>query len=370
MNTKKKIAFATAAALAMFGVSTVAHATPLAVTVNSVANATTSAAPQLVSVPSNNVIDSDHSSVISVTVDTGTVVNLSASATVKLVPYLNAATAPVVVGNGVSSISSTSNGTALIVYAYTTSATLGYVTITNGSYSTIVYIKGVAGSVYNFGVSGPTSISANTLGSITFNTSDIFGNPVGGQSAWATIAGATFVDGSVVKLINTASSADVLATPTLVLGSITDKIIATSAGSVVVTVSGSVSPTPVVGFALPVRTAVTSLSVTDSNALISSLNAQIASLNKTVADNKAASDKALADAKTASDKALADAKTTSDKALADAKTASDKALADLTTMSNADYNKLVARYNSLASSYVAKAKKYKFSYNVSLATNK
>ena len=72
MNTKKKIAFATAAALAMFGISAVANAAPLTVTVNSVANATTSAAPQSVAVPSTNVIDAGHTVAITATADTGT----------------------------------------------------------------------------------------------------------------------------------------------------------------------------------------------------------------------------------------------------------------------------------------------------------
>ena len=44
MKTTKKIAIATAAALAMFGISAVANAAPLTVTVNGVANVTTSAA--------------------------------------------------------------------------------------------------------------------------------------------------------------------------------------------------------------------------------------------------------------------------------------------------------------------------------------
>ena len=51
MNTRKKIAIVTAAALTILGISTVANAAPLTVTVNSVANSTTSAAPQLVALP-------------------------------------------------------------------------------------------------------------------------------------------------------------------------------------------------------------------------------------------------------------------------------------------------------------------------------
>ena len=110
MKNNKKIAFATAAALALFGISTVAHATPLAVTVNSVANVTTSAAPQSVAVPSTNVIDAGHTVAITATADTGTVVSFTGSSTVKLVSALNAALTPVTTANGVSSISATSTG--------------------------------------------------------------------------------------------------------------------------------------------------------------------------------------------------------------------------------------------------------------------
>ena len=77
MKVTKKIAIATAAALAIVGVSTVAHATPLAVTVAGVANTTTTAAPKTVAVPVSNVIDSSNTVALAATADTATVINLS-----------------------------------------------------------------------------------------------------------------------------------------------------------------------------------------------------------------------------------------------------------------------------------------------------
>ena len=98
MKTTKKIAIATAAALAMFGISAVANAAPLTVTVNSVANATTSAAPATVAVPATNVIDAGHTIAIAATADTGTAVTFAATG-VKLVSALNTADAPKTVAN-------------------------------------------------------------------------------------------------------------------------------------------------------------------------------------------------------------------------------------------------------------------------------
>jgi len=368
MKLTKKIAFATAAALAIVGVSTVAHATPLSVTVASVANTTTPAAPYTVAVPATNIIDAGHSVAITATADTGTVVTFSASATVKLVGYLAAQNLPVTVNSGTSVISTTSNGSAITLYAYTTSTSVGYVNVTNGSYSTVVYVQGTPGPVYNVAVNTPTSLSTGTVATASFATTDIFGNLVGGQTLWSTIVNGTFADGSVVKQLVTSSVSDATVVPALVLGVTTQKILSSNTGSIVLTVSIPVSPTQVAGFPAPVLTAVSNISVVDLNATVASLNAtvtslnaQIAALTKTVADNKAADaaalTQALADAKTASDSATATA-------LATAKAASDAELANANATYKLAYNKLVLKYNKLVLAYITKAKKYKFSSNL------
>ena len=95
-------------------------------------------------------IDSSNTVALAATADTGTVVNFVASG-VKLVSTLNTTDAPKNVNSGLSSISVTSQGVPVVVYAYTTSTAVGSVTITNGAYSTIVYVQGTAGDAQGEG---------------------------------------------------------------------------------------------------------------------------------------------------------------------------------------------------------------------------
>ena len=358
MKTNKKIAFATAAALAMFGISAVANAAPLTVTVNSVANTTTSVAPQAVAVPSTNIIDAGHTVAITATADTGTVVSFTGSSTVKLVSSLSGLT-PVTIANGVSSISSTSTGVAVTVYAYTTSTNVGSVTIVNGAYSTIAFIKGTAGTASNVAVTVPASSAINTAPSISVSATDVFGNAVGGESILVTLIGGTFSDGSIAKSLVTSTAADVLSDSTLVLGSKSATLaVLANTNPITVVASDASIGSAVTGLSVPVK----SVSATFSGA---DLLAQIASLNTKVTD-------LTAQLKTATDSLAAEkaAHAADLVAAATAKSTSDKALADSNAAAVSDYNKLAARYNALALSYTAKAKKYKFSSNVSLVLTK
>jgi hypothetical protein len=341
MKVTKKIALATAAALAIVGVSTVAHATPLAVTVAGVANTTTSAAPKTVAVPVSNVIDSSNTVALAATADTGTVVNYVASG-VKLVSALNTTLAPVSSTSGVSSLSVTSQGTAVTVYAYTTSTTVGSVTITNGAYSTIVYIQGTAGVAANVAVSVPASAAVNTAPTISVSATDVFGNPVASEAISVTLVGATFSDASITKTLTTSavtSAAGV--TPVTVLGSATGTLSAVTAGTVTILATDSSIAATSVGLPTAVKSAIATFSVSDLSGQVSALNAQIASLNAQLSAAIAATAKAKADAVTA-----ADAATT---ALTLEKAAH---VAD-TSKANKAYLALVAKYN-------AQAKKYKF----------
>ena len=208
MKTTKKIALATAAALAIVGISASAQAAPLAVTVAGSANTTTSAAPATVAVPASNVIDSGHSVALAATADTNTVVTFTATGSVKLVSALNTTPAPVTTASGVTSASVTSQGSAVTEYAYTTSTSVGSVTITNGAYSTIVYIQGTAGSASNVAVSVPASSAINTAPTISVSATDVFGNAVGGETVSVTLIGATFSDLTVTKSLVTSTAAN------------------------------------------------------------------------------------------------------------------------------------------------------------------
>ena len=125
MNSFKKIAVITAAALSLVGLATPAQAAPLAVNVGQAVNATTLLAPATVAVPSLNIINAGSTVAITATADANTAVTFSASPTIKLVSALHTVDAPKTVASGVSVLSGTSNGTPMAVYAYTTSTAVG-----------------------------------------------------------------------------------------------------------------------------------------------------------------------------------------------------------------------------------------------------
>lgn len=362
MNSFKKIAFVIAAALTSTMVlAPSSNAAPLAVTVASAPNTTTAAVPYSVSVPSTNVIDAGHSVALAATADTGTSVSFVASAAVKLVTALNTVDAPKNVTSGISSFSTLSAGSALTVYAYTTSSTIGSVTITNGAYSTIVYIKGNAGPAARVSATVPGSVAVNTAPTVSVSVVDVFGNPVASEEVVVTLIGATFHDGYVTKELRTASVTSLPGvTPATVLGSASTTLSPVSAGNVTVVATDARIADTAIGLPLAVKSAYITFPVSDLDAQISALKAELAAEKAGRAADKVAADKAALDAKNASDKAIADLKIASDKALADAKVASDKALADAKLASD------LAAANAKANADIAVAR-YKAIYNA-LAT--
>jgi hypothetical protein len=109
---KKKLSIIGAAILAVSSIAiTSAHASPLVVTVNGVANVTTSNVPQAVAVPATNVIDAGHTVAITATADTATAVNFTASSNVKLVSTLSTVQVPVTTSNGTGSATGPNWGT-------------------------------------------------------------------------------------------------------------------------------------------------------------------------------------------------------------------------------------------------------------------
>jgi hypothetical protein len=337
MKSIKKIALASAAALAIVGFSTSANAAPLAVTVAGSANTTinTYAGAASVDVPSSNVIDAGHAIALAATADTGTAVSFVASG-VKLVTALDSVAAPKTVASGVSSYSATSQGTALTVYAYTTSTSVGSVTITNGAYSTVVYIRGIAGTIYNVAVTLPGSISTGTIGTLTASASDVFGNPVESSALAVTLIGATFSDLATTKTLTTATktAADADTTGATVWGKSSFKLAPATGSSITAVVSTAATIVEVAALGAPVKTGAITVSVSNLNATIAALSSQLEAANAALATEKAGR---LAD-KAAADTATATAKVASDKAIVDAN----------------------AKYAALLKAYNAKAKKYKF----------
>jgi uncharacterized small protein (DUF1192 family) len=344
MNSFKKVSLIIAAALTSTAlVVAPSSAAPLAVTVAGSANATTATAPATANVPADNKVDSADAVALVATADTGTVVSFVSTGGVKIVLALdNAPTAPVLASAGTTSYSTTSQGNAITVYAFTTLTNTGSVTITNGAYSTIVYVKGNAGAAYNVGISVPTAAAVGTIPSVSVNVTDVFGNPVGGETVTATLIGGTWADASISKSIITSTAANVTADSTLTLGSKAEKLAVAVAGTVTVAATGAASATAVTGLAAPVKAVVASFAVTDLNGTIAALNARVAGLTAELASAIAARS---AD-KIASDKALADAKTTSDSATVTAKVAADIALATAKAEHKAKFNALAKKWNA------------------------
>jgi hypothetical protein len=357
MNSFKKVSLIIAAALTSTAlVIAPSSAAPLAVTVAGAANTTTALAPATANVPADNKVDSADAVALVATADTGTVVTFASAGGVRIVLALdNAPTAPVLASAGTTTYSATSQGAALTVYAFTTSTATGSVTITNGAYSTIVYVKGIAGSAYNVGLTVPSAVAVGTIPSVAVNVTDVFGNAVGGETVTATLIGATWADASISKSIVTSTAANVSADSTLTLGSKAEKLATAVAGTVTIAATGATSATAVTGLAAPVKAVVGSFSVTDLNGTITALNARVAALTAeiTVANAALVAERAgRAADKVTSDKALADAIA---KASADATSA--KASADIATAASAAAYK--AEYNALAKKWNAKNPKAK-----------
>ena len=344
MNSFKKVSLIIAAALTSTAlVVAPSSAAPLAVTVAGSANATTATAPATANVPADNKVDSADAVALVATADTGTAVSFVSAGGVKIVLALdNAPTAPVLASAGTTSHSVVSQGSAITVYAFTTSTNTGSVTITNGAYSTIVYVKGNAGSAYNVGLSVPSAVAVGTIPSVTVNVTDVFGNAVGAETVTATLIGGTWADASISKSIITSTAANVASDSTLTLGSKAEKLSVAVAGTVTVAATGAASATAVTGLAAPVKAVVASFAVTDLNGTITALNARVAGLTAELA----AANAGRAADKVAADKALADAKAASDSATVTAKVAADIALATAKAEHKAKFNALAKKWNA------------------------
>ena len=372
MNSFKKIAVITAAALSLVGLATPAQAAPLVVNVGQSVNATTPLAPATVAVPSLNVINANATVAISAVADANTTVTFSASPTVRLVAALNTVEAPKTVASGVPVLSGASNGTPMVVYAYTTSTAVGFVTVTNGGYSTVVYLKGIAGVASNVFLSVPTGTAVGTIPTIAVSTTDVFGNPVGGESVSVTVLGSTLTGGSITGVVVTSPVTDALTGAVLGTGKAT---LSTAVSGDVTVVANGVAVAPVVtGLPAPVRAAIAKFTVADYAADLDKVKAELAAekaehakTKKELEDVKKsleASKKDKEDTVKSKDEALA-------KALADAKTLSDKALADLLLAKTAEINALKSEntkvYSALKKSFNDLAKRWNRYHSVKVA---
>lgn len=179
MTSLKKPLIAIASAVALVTTALVVSPANAAITA-SVSGATgsgTVASPYILSVPADNVVDTEALTIV-VTVAANTTVTATATG-VKLLTALDTATTDVNSASGSTTFSANSGtGTSVTFYAYTTSTTAGSVVVTVGGDSTTYVVKGTAGAAYSLTATVPTVAGLGVDVDFTATVSDVFGNVV------------------------------------------------------------------------------------------------------------------------------------------------------------------------------------------------
>ncbi len=195
--SKKLIAVAAAAALALTGLVGIAPASAAPFSVGNLLGANsgagaTAADPAKINVPSTDVFryasagSSTTGTVIRFPVTatgSGVAITVTATGSVRLLTATQLGTATSNVKTGTTTLSLTSDGSsAAEFYAYNTSTTTGSVTINEGAASTIRYVQGVTGAfnAYTMNFTAPTATSPGANIEFSGTVVDMFGNNVEG----------------------------------------------------------------------------------------------------------------------------------------------------------------------------------------------
>jgi hypothetical protein len=273
--SKKLIAVAAAAALALTGLVGVAPANATITVVFSTLaadgttdtaftpSATSSGASAQIAVPFNNKLEytvtTARSSLAKVTVNSivsGNVVTASSTGGLKIIDVdgfgsdfaaEDAADKDYTSASGTESLSKTATTTSLSFYVYTTKTSAGSLTVSVGGNSRVVYIKGLVGPAYRLSMTAPTSVGtvAPTSNNVFASVVDVFGNNVesgSGLTAAAT-SGATLTtltwdadDKRYEAKVHNATAG-----PFAITASITDPTEVTALGAKVVTAFATVN---------------------------------------------------------------------------------------------------------------------------------
>ena len=293
--SKKLIAVASAAALALTALVGVAPASATTTISGGDKSGLTAALATSINVPFDNEVESADGEIVTFTVSSAANRSVSADATggIKLLTELTDADQKAVkstdgltklaIGTGVS--------TSVTFYAFTTSTATGTVVVNDGVGNTqTFYIKGIAGPAYNVSVVAPTSIPTTGTGAaMQIKVTDVFGN------ALASLGGAgldvkTLGAGSSVHITATAGTAITAPFTTTANYNDTKKVFevnlrSTTGGGAAVTVvlskavgAPTVGPDEVSGLAKPVSTFFVSINTADLAAQVAALQAQVASM--------------------------------------------------------------------------------------------
>jgi len=354
VNSLKKLALVTAAALtgSLLSVAPASAVPTIAVSVagTAVTTAAAAATPATVTVPADNSVDAADAVKFELTgVETGTVVS-AVAANALIVPALATLSAPVTASAGSAALTiNTGTGTTATFFVFTKNTVTGSVVITNGGNTWTFYVKGTAGAGYNLEFAPAATGNTSSVVKVKAKVTDVFGNAVAGVTPTSSAVNltvgaiaATAVDGTTEVTLTYPATAGQAA------------------------VSLAITATDVVGLPVAVKNVTKFIEVADLATLLAAEKAARAA-------DKVVADKALSDEKAAHEvtkKALANvevkAKADADAAkaaAADAKAAADKVSAELTTKVTELTSQVAALTKSLDAlkkKYNAKAKKFKF----------
>ena len=309
--SKKLIAVAAAAALALTGLVAVAPASavgPFAVSTTqadilsrAATNGSTATSELTVLVPSQDVLRLDAGSGYATSV-TGTLLRFKVTtpaggATVtataalggaKLITQAQVDAGSLTTASGTASISVTSdtNG-AVSFYAYTTSTADSTVTVASGANSTVLWMKGVSAKTNGYKLNFTASpVATAASGKITFTgtVTDVFGNVL------STIAAADIVTtglGGNLTTIEEGDFAQNATTGVVTFTAVNRDTVGAAAISLAMHTTlapAAGAPAKIAAFGDPVGTQFFTVSAVDLSAQVTSLTAQVAALQAQMAD--------------------------------------------------------------------------------------
>jgi hypothetical protein len=193
--SKKLIAVASAAALALTALVGVApaSATVTLTLVDSETGSGTSAAPYLESVPVANILDVGTSVAFTATTVAGDVMTVTATGTVRILGEITGTAADELhtSASGTTTYTATATDATTDFIVYNTSTTAGSFSVslksaTSSATGAPVFVKGVAGTVYNYSVVAPSTTTAGTASEVLITATDMFGNAIENDATTST----------------------------------------------------------------------------------------------------------------------------------------------------------------------------------------
>jgi hypothetical protein len=286
-------------------------------------------------VPADNSVDNVDVIKFVVTVDTGTSVTATATNATIVTDYTGASVVSASAGSASTTIA-VGTGTTATFYVYSKTTTVGSVAIVNGAYSTVVFVKGTAGTANAISLAGLDTAAAGTTQTLTARSVDVFGNLVSGLTVNAVVGNGTITTGGTIANAGVTSALTTSA-DAATLGTAEFKVAIPASGTTSVTIYATVAAA-VTGLTAPIGTVSKSIVIRDLATELASIQAQLIAANIALASERTA--------RAASDKALADAKVASDSATVTAKAASDLALAAAKAEYKAKFNALAKKWNA------------------------